>query len=134
LEYIKPYLGDNFYDAIVAAPDDYASLTEYLFPALKWFAYYKALPFIQMRITNQGAVNYGSDHANTISYNQFADFKQNALTLAKAYLDECTRFLEDNAADYPLWDRQKVIKVNGFVFYDSLEKDNEKKTFYDYED
>lgn len=134
LEYIKPYLGDDFYDDLVTNPDDYSDLTSYLYPALKWFAYYNALPFIQMRITNQGAVNYNSDNANVIPYKQFADFKQNALDLANSYLKECTRYLDDNSSDYPLWEKQDKVKYNNIIFYESREEKRKKKTSYDYED
>lgn len=135
LDYIKPYLGDDFYDALVADDASYSDLTAKLYPALKWYAYYKALPFLQLRVTNQGVAKFRSDYADKTSDKQKADLSKEALAIAKVYLDECTRFLEDNASDYPLWERQTDNKKGDIIFYDSLEEIyNSTKTFYDYED
>ena len=102
---------------------------------MKWFAYYKALPFINIRTTNQGVVNLTGNYSDNANDAQKANIMQEAYNIGMTYLDECTRFLSDNVSAYPLWVRQEQIKQSNMIFYDSNEAIyNENNDFYRYED
>ena len=114
-EFIKPFLGDDFYDALTAAPDSYTTLTGYLFPALKWYAFFKSLPVINIHLSDQGMMINSTDHGSQASSSQRAELAGMARSCGDTFLSEAKRYLDDNYEDYPLWVHEKKNRYLGGI-------------------
>jgi hypothetical protein len=102
-EFIKPFLGIDFYDALVLSPLTYSDLTEYLYKALKWYTLYKSLPFIHLHLGSQGIMINNVNYAQQASSKQRGEIASMAISIGDTYLREAKVHIINNIEDYPLF-------------------------------
>lgn len=107
--YIRPILCDLLYteleNQIIGASVSTANQTllNEIAPCLSYFSLHQFLPYARSRVREQGVVNQTSDNGNSISLDEITYLRENALSSAKNYEILLLRFLQNNSADYPLW-------------------------------
>jgi len=116
LDDIKPILGDDLYDDIIANQSNYTTLLVYIKNALAFYVLIKALPFIYTHIVNRGVVvNYG-DGEQVVTGEEKSDILTALKRMAEAYLNELLRYLEDNGDNYTYWYGGSRKVVGGIIF------------------
>ncbi len=119
LDDIKPALGDDFYDTIVADTATYATLLTYIKKALAFFTLVKALPFIHVHLNTTGINVPFADNARDATDRQRADMTEACQRIGEVHLQEAKRYLEDNntLAIYDLWSGNSRQKFGGLLLY-----------------
>jgi len=111
LQYIKPFLGADFYDPLVveylagtltAANENL--LANYLKPMLAWYVYAKASPFMHISTKSGGFFVNNSEFSQGASSQQRNELYVVIIQNAEALADKAKKFIEDNATLYPLYE------------------------------
>lgn len=103
-KYIKPVLGREFYNAILADPDEYEALMPYIQKAL---AYYFGVEFTVMNavsLTPAGVQVMGSEWATNAPSGQVNEMKGALNNAGQAAVEDLRAYLYANKADYPLYE------------------------------
>lgn len=104
LEFIKPFLGEDFYDDLMANPAKnvgYSTLiTDYLKPALAYYVKYLLEPEISFDLGNKGTQVLNGDFSQPASKDQRAVYRDRARNNAQTLLEEARRYIEDDEDDY----------------------------------
>ena len=130
-KYLKPILGADFYDAVVAAPSSYAALLVYVKPVLYYYAKYVLLPELRTEISDLGTNTLQINNATPLTDEGFAAIRDQALIFAEDKVKALNEYLEDNYSLYPLYARGLnaseriglhggivMKKTNPYNFYD----------------
>lgn len=119
LDDIRPALGDDFYDAIVAAPASYTTLLVYIKKALAFFTLVKALPFIHIHMNSLGVNTALGDNAPNATDRQRADLEESCQRTGEVHLQEMNRYLTNNntLTLYALWSGNSRQKFGGLLLY-----------------
>lgn len=119
LDDIKPVLGDDFYDYIVANSGSYATLLVYIKKALAFFTLEKALPFIHAQMNNAGVMVNETDWAKAATDQQRGDLSEMCGRIGKIHVEEMKRYLTANNTNtlYSLWSGNDRKKFGGVMFY-----------------
>lgn len=119
IQHIKPFLGKDFYAAIVTqykantlTAVNQTLITNYLKPALAWFTFAKASIFMHVETRNGGFYVNASEFSQGATDKQRADIVTTILQNAEAILDEAKEYIEDNFTDYPLYYASENIDNN----------------------
>lgn len=109
-KYLKPALGEDFYEEITGMmdgtkSDDYNNLiNDYIAPCLAWFVMFEALPFIRTNITSAGVVNNRTEFADQSDKSDYGALRSSLLSNAEWYRKEMTDFLKDNDETFTLFE------------------------------
>lgn len=87
-------------------------LLEYINPAEAYAVAYELIPFLTMKITRSGAVSMQPNNANPLTLEEMSYIRRNYQELLYAYVNRMKKFLEDNLATYPEY--EKMCKPNKF--------------------
>lgn len=130
-EFIKPFLNNPLYNEVRTQylSDSLSTLNTtlvgHLKKALAWYVLHKALPFIQMDITNSGIQINNTEYASSGTDKQRGDLVGSALNNGNTLLNEAKEYIEDPAVinSYPLYTKNGNISNNtnitgGIVFDD----------------
>ncbi len=122
LDYIKPFLGVYFYNEIRAqylsnslTEDNSSLVNDYLKRATAWHVLAKALPFLNIDITNSGLQRNNSEFASTGTKEERADLVTEALSNGKIFLEKAKCFIENQQKEnnkYPLYSNGANIENN----------------------
>lgn len=129
--YIKPVLGDDFYEEMVEqvdgstlTADNTALLDDWIKPALAYFVTYLALPQIRNEITEKGIMNNSSETSDASSTGDYASLRSSMLDLAQVHTNNITTFVnsaqDDDSTKYPLFGDcggDKQFGSTNLVFY-----------------
>ena len=139
-KHIRPILGDDFYEAVIAAPLSYSALTPYLKNIIANYVKFYILPDIYQETTDTGITVIQGQNRQVSDKNGLEYSRQNALDIGKMLIDICEKYLYDNQASYPLYNagleaKNNIVIAGGIIFkkYDefnsSEEEDNAKKWY-----
>ena len=107
LSTIRPLLGDDFYDAIIADISSYSTLIDNY---LKYIIAYKvlsiALPFIHIHVVNSGIRIPSNEFGSSGSSRERSELATTAERIAESYIKEMQRYLKDNLSIYTLYSKQ----------------------------
>ena len=133
LDYMKPFLGTEFYAEIktqyladTISTDNQTLINLYLKKSCAWITLAKALPFLNIDISNSGLQRNNSDFASASSKEERADLVSSAIANADAYLDEAKIYIETQQTDnnkYPLYSIAENVdsstKIIGGIILDT---------------
>lgn len=121
-KHIRPILGDDFYDAVVADLITYADLITQIKPTLANYIRYWALPKIRVETGSVGMGRIQGQNRQPASQDDMEDLRQDALEVARMNGEILRRYLETNEALFPLYFRgsnpQEQIKIAGGIIID----------------
>lgn len=106
LNYIRPILGDDFYDLVIAAPSSYSALTPYIKDCLAFYVLVEALPLIHTHLTSRGVVSNSTDYTASAGRDLRSDMQKALIGWGDEYKDKMVRYLEDNTATYTSYANQ----------------------------
>lgn len=134
LDYVMPFLGKELYAEIrtqyladTLTEDNAVLVNNYLKTPCAWIVLAKALPFLNMDITNSGIQRSHSEFASSGSKDERADLVTSALENAEVYFNKAKTFLEDQTLlnKYPLYlscnTPQSSTKIIGGIIFDTDE-------------
>ncbi len=115
---IRPLLGDDFYDALIATVSSYTTLIDNY---LKYIIAYKtliiALPFIHIHIFSGGIRIPSNEFGSSGSSKERSELARNCEMISETYIKEMKRYLTDNLSSYPLYASQiTTIRKGGLIF------------------
>ena len=132
-KYLRPILGKDFYDAVVATPSSYAALLVYVKPVLYYYAKYVLLPELRTEISDLGTNTLQINNTTPMTDEGFAAIRDQALIFAEDKVRVLNEYLEDNYSLYPLYSRglnsSERIKLHGGI----VMKNTDSYNFYDRE-
>ena len=139
-KHIRPLLGDDFYEAVIATPLSYTSLTPYLKNIIANYVKFYILPDIYQEVTDTGITVVQGMNRQTSDKNGLEYARQNALDIGRLLIDICEKYLYDNSTSYPLYNfsssaMNNVVIAGGIIFKkneefeSSDEEDNAKKWY-----
>lgn len=99
-DYIRPLLGEDLYDAVLATPTDYSTLIDYIKDCLAFYALAKAMPFIHYAITSQGVQLNFTDYTRTATNEDKQKLVEGVLDIADDYREKLEDYLSDNTSTY----------------------------------
>lgn len=106
--YLEPKLGTDLFEALQTKitagtlAGTYKTLTEdYLMDCLVHFAFYQCLPFLRVRISNNGIGVKTSENLTALTNEEYKDLRQEIINTAEFYLERAIRFMKDNTASLP---------------------------------
>jgi hypothetical protein len=109
-KYIKPTLGEDFYDEVIGMVDGTKSdiyntlFNDYLTPCLAWFVMAEALPFIRTNITSAGVVTNRTEFAEQSDKSDYGSLRSSLISNAEWLRKEMTDYLVDNEDEFPLFE------------------------------
>ena len=115
---IRPLLGDDFYDALVADVSSYFTLINNY---LKYIIAYKtliiALPFIHIHIFSGGIRVPSNEFGASGSSKERSELARSCEIISETYVKEMKRYLTDNISSYTLYASQiTIVKKGGLIF------------------
>lgn len=104
-KYIKPVLGDDLFDALIADPDNatYATLLELVKEALAWWVKYISLPEIFVEIADAGVKVIETRDTSQVTDQRFIELRESTRVICEDKTKQITDYLEDddtNMVDY----------------------------------
>jgi hypothetical protein len=105
IRYIKPVLGTEFYNELIANQANYATLIALLKPAIAQYVKFHILPDLAIDISNTGINKIPGNNRSAAGGDELGSVKQSALDEAGLYMAVVTDHLNDNETDYPLYFR-----------------------------
>lgn len=127
-EYIRSYLGSDFYDELLDQLDNTATLTsdnetlmdDYVKPALAHYVVYESLPQVRNQIAKGGVFNNLSETSDISSGQDYGRLRDDYLIKASSFRNEIDIFIknqqEDDSTKYPLY-CGKDNQSGGIIFY-----------------
>ena len=124
-KYIRPLLGDDFYDEILTqvagtslSADNTTLLNDYLKPCLAYFVIADAFPQIKNNVTSSGVMTLDHDFATPASRTDYAALRSAMYTDAEDWRKEAIKYIEDtqesDSSKYPLWDKKQNYQNSQF--------------------
>ena len=114
-QYIRDYLGNDFYEELLDQIDNTATLTsdnntlieDYIKPSLAHYVVFESLPQIRNQITKGGIYNNTSDTSEASSALDFGNLRTDYITKGERLREEIDFFIKDyrktNTNAYPLY-------------------------------
>lgn len=128
-KYLRPILGEDFYDAVIASPSSYTALLTYIKPVLFWYAKYLILPELRYEISDLGTNQLQIDRATPLTDEGFAMIRDQALIIAEEKVKILNEYLYDNMASYPLYyisqNSAENVSIVGGIIMRKKDKDTD---------
>lgn len=115
LNHIRPVLGGDFYDLVVASPDSYSALLPYIKDALAFYVVMEALPLIHVHLTSRGVVTNSSDYSTVAGRDHRADLEKSLMKWGEEFTDKMVRYLDDNSSTYTDWAKETTSMLRGGI-------------------
>jgi len=119
MNYIRPVLGADFYDLVLASPSSYSALMPYIKDALAFFVVAEALPMIHVNVTTRGVMMNSNEFSAPAGRDARSDVDRQLRAWGQEYLDKMERYLTDNTSTYtdyaPLTSGGKLL--GGILMY-----------------
>jgi len=120
--YIRPMLGNDFFDALIASPSTYTTLLVYIKPILAYYVKLYLLPELFIKISNTGLNRIEGNNRKITSKEDFSIIETSTLKFIDVHTDRLTRYLNDNSANYPLYYKWKNpenrISISGGIIFE----------------
>jgi len=123
-EYLRPLLGNDFYDDMIAKFGDspYASLiADYLLIPLAYFVKYVALPELTISVSSLGMNLVQPEGTIATTDKQAGLMRQQAMDVANALMNKAIRYIEDNETTFTEYNQADTVKseskvLGGIIF------------------
>tara|TARA_Y100000361_G_scaffold30864_1_gene25715 strand:+ start:3054 stop:3623 length:570 start_codon:yes stop_codon:yes gene_type:complete len=106
--YIEPKLGTDLFEALQSKitagtlSGTYQTLVDdYIMEALVHFSFYAALPFLRVRVSNNGVGIKTSENIQALTNEEYKDLRQEIINTAEFFLERMVRFIRHNTASLP---------------------------------
>jgi len=116
LNYLRPLVGDDFYDLIVASPSSYSALLPYIKDMLAFYIVLDALPIIHVHLTSRGVTTNSNEYSNVAGRAHRADLAASFKKWGDEYRDEMVRYLNDNTSTYTDWVKEVNSRLRGGIY------------------
>ena len=127
-DYIKPILGEDFYEQILTEFDagpvwtgnNQVLYEDYLYYCLLWYGKAMSLTDIVYQDSSQGIMNNTPNFSSNTLKEGLQQKTTKALRIGDIYKYKTEKFLRDNKDDFPLWEYCKVDKPErrkGIIIY-----------------
>jgi hypothetical protein len=107
VRYLLPILGKDFYDDVILTPASYTALLVYLKPIVAHYVRFHVLPTIFADVSNTGINKIPGNNRVPGTTEDLGSIRQTTLDIAGIYVTALTKYLNDNEALYPLYDKWK---------------------------
>jgi len=111
--HILPTLGQSLYDDLTAkvqagtiTGNDEALMDSYIAPALVQLAFSEALPFIRVRIVNNGVTVMQSEQSTAATYGDMKPLMNRAKDLGLFHIERLIDYLDNNSTLFPELDKE----------------------------
>jgi hypothetical protein len=98
IAYIRPFLQESLYDAVIADTSAYAALITKLKSPLAYFVKYMSYDDLVVKVTDRGAFQLTSDEGQFIGNNTKNDAKNSSLNVANAWLTDILDYIQKRVA------------------------------------
>jgi len=120
-KHIRPILGDDFYEAVVAAPSGYTDLVAFIKPVIAYFVKFYVLKDIAIDISTSGLNKIIGNNRQAGQAGDLGTVEQHALEMADVHSQRLTQYLNDNEDSFPLyykWSnaRNRITTAGGIIF------------------
>lgn len=121
VKYLKPILGKDFYNAVVATPGSYAALLVYIKPMIAWYVKYMILPELKTEVSDLGVNRISIQSAQNADEEAYAQARDHAQIVAESHREQLMDYLNDNTTLYPLYysgttPDNKIEIAGGIIF------------------
>lgn len=117
LNYLRPMLGSDFYDALIASPTTYSELLDMIRDMLAFYVVMDTLPIIHVHLGVGGIRMKNGEYSNTPGRDHRADLAATMKRYADEYADKLHRYLDDNDSTYPLYQKMTTNKLRGGIMF-----------------
>jgi hypothetical protein len=118
-KYIRPILGEDFYNDLVLTPSSYTTLLTYVKPILCWYGKYMVLPELRVELSDLGANTINVNGTTPLTDEGFAAIRDQTLLIAEEKVRMLNDYLEENYTLYPLYYRSlnssENIEIRGGI-------------------
>lgn len=115
-KYIRPLLGEDFYDEILTqsaaaslTSDNTTLVNSYVKPCLAYYIIYESLPQIKNNISSSGVIELDHEFTRPANRGDYAALRSQILTDADDWRVEVIKFIQDSQEDdsskFPLWEK-----------------------------
>ncbi len=108
-QYILPLLGKTQFDALDVAYNNNTlsasqiELLAYIQPALSHYTLYLIMPFLQIKIGENGINQENTQDTTTARRSDAVEARREAVKFADSWAEDMLEYLEANAVNFPLW-------------------------------
>ena len=109
-EYIKPILGTDLYDDIIAkaaagslASTDLTLVNEYIAPCLLKYLVFEMTPILAYKYRNKGVVQQTSENSQATSFEDLNHLLNRWKDKAEMFANDVVAYLKANVASFPLY-------------------------------
>ncbi len=109
--HIHPLVGTGIYNDIkdnitslqTSSPDNKTLMTDYIWPALKYWVLYEGVDVLTYKITNKAVLKRTGQNTESTSVEELDRLREMFRNKAEWYSERCRLYLVENQADYPLF-------------------------------
>lgn len=102
-QYIKPLLGDDYYeeflDGSAVSAEDTELMDKFIKPTLSWYTLYESLPFIRRNITAAGIMINNTEFSEQTNGKDYDYIRKDVLRKAEMWEKELKAYVEDTQDD-----------------------------------
>jgi len=122
-KHIRPILGNDFFEAVLATPGDYSTLLTYLKNVIAWYVRYYILPDVYLDISSTGVSQIQGRGRTNATGTQVSRAQDHALETVRLHINRLTQYLNDNSDDYPNYflagnADNRITIAGGIIFED----------------
>lgn len=125
--HILPILGTGLFDQIkdqieadTLSANNQSLLSDYIQPALEWWAMYELVDPLTYKITNKSIMKKSSENSNPISADEVGNLKNKFKNIAEERTQRLISYLCENSDTYTLYDNpgtgSDIIQPRKFAF------------------
>ena len=111
LKFIKPVIGKDLYNELLASiseassssDTDYTGLLQKVRLPLAYYAYYLALPILNVQVSSGGIHIVTNENKKTAFPWQIEQLSNSWLNTAHDFIESLLEYLEENISDFPTW-------------------------------
>lgn len=132
--HIRPILGADFYDDVVANPSDYVTLKTYLVPVVANYVKYYILPEIRSEISTAGLNTIVGQNKQPVTIADLESVRQSVLEEARMQGQRLHKFLEANKDTYTLYvpaaNPMNQVQIVGGIIFDKGQEYEDIDDYY----
>lgn len=134
-KHVRPLLGDDLFEALLATPESYSTLIEYVEDVIAYYVKLYILPEITVKVADSGLNRIRGENRHESEKGDYDLIKSSTLELIQIHIDVLTRYLNDNQDIYLLYYKWKnpnnrIINIGGIIFEEnSAFLDNDEENY-----
>ena len=133
LDKLKPILGEDFYNEVVASPSTFSTLLTYIKPFISYCVKLQVLPVVFIQLSTTGANKVQGNNRNAANTEEYGIVEEQTRKMIILHSGLLTTYLNDNEASYSNYKKgsnlANQVEILGGIIFEKKVTDNDDDYF-----